>query len=490
MVSIEIGGAARLADRARAGSLPAYDGQTSRGIVRDGRCGAGRQDALGELRRSPRTRPARQHCSRSPPRHRDAIFERIATLPMRLEPNGAVGLAVVMGLVIFATTTALIHLRPAPPLGRARSGAARRKQRAARPQRPAPTCSSPPSRRSSSPWRLGSGEPDIEGDLSLVADVAAARRPLAFGSLAAGRSRRSRSRRAVERLKRARRGLPHDAEDHRRAAHLEAEGRAVDGPRRAAHARRSRATGWSCCACANATSRRCGRARSGCAPCSMRCPQPAWLRDAAGQARLGQPRLCPRRRGRDGADAVERGEELLDKPIREDALRSRHAATACQGARHRRGGGRTPHASTCSTSRRRRLGAASRPTCRSSRPLRAELRPPMSHAATLDQLPTAVAIFDRAKRLRFCNSAYAQALAARSRLPRQPSQPTARSSTACATPGGCPSRPTSAPGRAAFWTPTSRSSPRDALVPAGRRGPCASSATPIREAASPTCSTT
>ena len=34
----------------------------------------------------------------------------IAQIPARVDPHGAVGLAVFMGLVIFATTTAIIHI--------------------------------------------------------------------------------------------------------------------------------------------------------------------------------------------------------------------------------------------------------------------------------------------------------------------------------------------------------------------------------------------
>ena len=71
--------------------------------------------------------------------------------------------------------------------------------------------------------------------------------------------------------------------------------------------------------------------------------------------------------------------------------------------------------------------------------MRADLEQQMqSHVRTLDQLPTAVAIFDRARRLNLQQRRLRQAVAARSRF-LEHGRPTARSSTGCAPSSACPS---------------------------------------------------
>ncbi len=110
-----------------------------------------------------------------------SLFELIGQLPARLDPHGAVGLAVFMGLVIFATTTALIHI------GQRRRWAERDSQLCAenadlraRNDRADILLAAEP--QVIIAWGGRSGEPEIEGDLSLVADALTPRRILGFGS--------------------------------------------------------------------------------------------------------------------------------------------------------------------------------------------------------------------------------------------------------------------------------------------------------------------
>ncbi len=329
------------------------------------------------------------------------IFERIATLPVRLEPNGAVGLAVVMGLVIFATTTALIHLNQRRRWSeRDAALLAENSELRARNDRADLFLGAEP--QIIIAFGGASGEPEIEGDLSLVSDVAATRRPLAFGSWLPAQQAQS-IETAVETLK-ARGEAFHMTLKTTAGKVIEAEGRPVMGRAvlrlreisgdrlellrlqelhvtEAAELQRLRAI-------------------------LDALPQPMWLRDASGRLAWVNTAYARSVEARDGADAVERGEEFLDTPIREDALRSRtrdgvyKARVTAVVAGERRtfdvldinaGGGSVGMATDMSE-----LEAA-----------RVELQNiAKSHAATLDQLPTAVAIFDRAKRLRFCNSAY------------------------------------------------------------------------------------
>ncbi|MFO1168453.1 MAG: PAS-domain containing protein [Rhodoblastus sp.] len=105
-----------------------------------------------------------------------------------------------------------------------------------------------------------------------------------------------------------------------------------------------------------------------------------------------------------------------------------------------------------------------------------------SHARTLDQLPTAVAIFDGQKRLVFHNAAYRQLWA----LPQgflRPGTDGFEISTGCAPSAACRSRRISARGRPASWPPISRRRRASICGMSRAVAPSASSPTRARTAA-------
>jgi signal transduction histidine kinase len=329
------------------------------------------------------------------------VFERVATLPMRLEPNGAVGLAVVMGLVIFATTTALIHLNQRRRWAdRDAALVAENGELRARNDRADLFLAAEP--QIIVAFSATSGEPEVEGDASILSDGAATRRPLAFGSW-----------------------LP--------PVHAQSVENAVD---------RLKARGEAFCMALKATSGKVieidGRPVMGRAVLRLReisgdrlellrlqeqslalktevqglraifdsLPQPMWLRDASGRLTWVNAAYARAVEAGSGEDAVARGIEFLDRPLREDVLRSR----VRDGAYHARvpavaQGERRVFDVTDMNAGDSSVGVAI--DMSELEDARTELQNvAKSHAATLDQIPTAVAIFDGAKRLKFCNAAY------------------------------------------------------------------------------------
>jgi signal transduction histidine kinase len=329
------------------------------------------------------------------------LLDRIAELPLRLEPNGAVGLAVVMGLVIFATTTALIHLN-------------QRRRWSERDAALVAENSELRARNDRADLFLGAepqiivafggptGEAEIEGDLSLVSDGTTPRRPLAFGSwLPALQAQVIEG--ALERLKA--RGEAFSMTLKTLAGRvIEAEGRPVMG-RAVLRLREISGDRLELLRLKELHAQQDAELQRLRAILDA-LPQPMWLRDGSGRLAWVNAAYARAVEARDGADAVEKANELLDTPIREDALRSRsrdgvyraRVLAVVEGERRafdvldiNAAGGSVGVATDMSE-----LEAA-----------RAELQNvTKSHAATLDQLPTAVAIFDGAKRLKFCNSAY------------------------------------------------------------------------------------
>ena len=136
-------------------------------------------------------------------------------------------------------------------------------------------------------------------------------------------------------------------------------------------------------------------------------------------ARLGEPGLSARRRGRSVEDAAARSLELLDRAD------PRGGAAASAGRRRlhapasRRSWRGSAPCSTWSSARPPAAAPASPSTCPELEAVRTDLQRQMdAHVRTLDQLPTAVAIFDGSQRLVFNNAAYQQPLGPRPGLPR------------------------------------------------------------------------
>ena len=252
-------------------------------------------------------------------------------------------------------------------------------------------------------WGASTGEPDIEGDLSLVSDVMVPRRILGFGAWLPAISAQALDH-AVERLRSRGEGF-RMALVTVSGRHVEAEGRAIAG--RAILRLRdvsgdrlelSRLRDHHAAVLAETDLWR---------ALHDALPAPAWLRDGAGRVVWVNAAYAHAVETRDGTEAVARGLELLDAPARDAATTARTAGEAYRGrvgavvagGRHTLDVVEVPG----------RAGAAGVATDLAEiDALRDDLDKQLdSQARTLDQLSTAVAIFDRAKRLIFHNTAYA-----------------------------------------------------------------------------------
>jgi hypothetical protein len=216
---------------------------------------------------------------------------------------------------------------------------------------------------------------------------------------------------------------------------------------------------------------------------------PLWLRDAGSALVWANQAYLKAVEARSLEDARGRSLELLDAATRAEAERRRQAGEAFEG-----------RVGVVLAGRRRKADVVERPTARGCagmavdvselESMRADLQRQMqAHVRTLNELPTAVAIFDRAQHL---VSTTRPTSASGASIPHscRASPRTARCSIACARCASCPSRRISAPGRRRRFRPiklSNRARP-GGISPTG--APCAWSSIPIRRAASPICSTT
>ena len=311
------------------------------------------------------------------------------------------GVSLFVGLILFSTVTALLHLA-----GRRRWMEGERRLTAevaelgGRLERAQMFLSAEP--QIVVAWRSSAGEPEIEGDLSLVSDVLVPRRILGFGAwLPAGSAQAIDH--AVERLRSRGEGF-RMALVTVSGRHIEAEGRAIGGR---AILRLRDVSGdrlelsrlrdhHSAVVCENDLWRALHDAL----------PDPAWLRDASGRHAWVNAAYARAVETRDGTDAVARGLELLDAPARDAVAVARasnspwhgRVGAVVAGQRHSLDVVEVPG----------RLGSAGVATDLAEiEALRDDLAKQLdSQGRTLDQLSTAVAIFDRAKRMIFHNTAY------------------------------------------------------------------------------------
>jgi signal transduction histidine kinase len=135
-------------------------------------------------------------------------------------------------------------------------------------------------------------------------------------------------------------------------------------------------------------------------------PAPVWIRDAEGRLVYVNSAYARAVEAKDAADAIARQIELLDQSARASASAAREKKTVWRervnaivaGARHPLDVTEAPaeHSSAAIAIDRHEIEK-----------VRADLEQQMqSHVRTLDQLPTAVAIFDRSRRLKYRNAAY------------------------------------------------------------------------------------
>ncbi len=253
-------------------------------------------------------------------------------------------------------------------------------------------------------WGTSTGDPDIEGDLSIVTDAPVPRRVLGFGSwLAPDAAQEFEA--YVDRLRKRGEGF-RLALTSLTGRHLEADGRAVGG--RAVL--RIKDVSGDRLELARLRER---HAKALLELGSLKSlldavPQPAWMRDADDRLNWVNASYVAAVEAADAGDAVVRGLELLDRGARDAARAARQTSATFRG--------RTP---AVVAGQRRLLdiievpaaiGAVGQATDLSEiEQVRADLARQMdAHTRTLDQLSTAVAIFDRNRRLVFHNSAYRQ----------------------------------------------------------------------------------
>ncbi|MGD0635533.1 MAG: ATP-binding protein [Beijerinckiaceae bacterium] len=253
-------------------------------------------------------------------------------------------------------------------------------------------------------WGLNGNEPEIEGDLNLVSDIPVARRILGFGSWLPPAQ--------AQRLESLVQNLRERGEGFRLAAaglngrHVEIEGRAVTG--RAAMRIR------------DVSGDRLEAIRLGESQARVvfeldtlkamldAVPSPAWMRDPAGELNWVNKAYVLAVEARDAGDVIARRIELLESSTREASAQKRvensvfrnQSAAVVAGYRRSLDIVEAPHEG-------RTAGFAA--DISELEAVRIDLKQLMiAHARTLDQLSTAVAIFDRRKQLVFHNSAYRQ----------------------------------------------------------------------------------
>lgn len=254
-------------------------------------------------------------------------------------------------------------------------------------------------------WTGPDSEPDIHSSSLLLTEaVAAPRRILAFGAWLAPKDAQELEN-AVDRLRRSGEGF-RLALAGVAGRHFDADGRAIGGSAvlriREVSGDRLELIGL--------------RERYAAAQaelCGLRAmlealPTPIWIRDVDGELVFVNSAYAQAVEAKNPADAIARRLELLDQSARAAAgqARAKNAVWRDQvnavvaGARHRLDVTQAPAAS----------GAASIAIDRHEvEAVRADLEQQMqSHVRTLDQLPTAVASFDRSRRLIYSNDAYAK----------------------------------------------------------------------------------
>ena len=251
-------------------------------------------------------------------------------------------------------------------------------------------------------WVAGDSKPEIFGDTTMVTPVSAPHRVLAFGTWLEPAQART-----LERLVEA---LRDEGESFSTAVitlsgrPLEAEGRAIGGRaimrlRDVSGVRRDFAE-------LSARHAKLLAEISSLRTLIEALPSPIWARDEKGSLSFVNHAYARAVEAKNPADAVARGLELLDQPVREELARA-CAAAECYAGR----------VAAVVAGTRRTFDVRNVPTERGSAgigidateiaTLRAELmRVREAHRRTLDQLATGVAIFDGSQRLTFYNTAY------------------------------------------------------------------------------------
>jgi signal transduction histidine kinase len=342
-------------------------------------------------------------CVAGTPTYAQADYPLLVLENLRENQDVVIGLSLVVGLVFFSTITALLYLREHRRWRRTEAAfLLELNDLRVKYDRAEVFLAAEP--QIIVAWGGPSGEPDIEGELSLVTDVPVARRVLAFGSwLPADPAQQLEA--CVEKLRTRGEGFRCSVESLG-ARTLEIDGRAVSG--RAVM--RIRDVSGDRLETVRLRER---LARTFTELEALRglldsIADPVWLRGVDDKLRWVNAAYVRAVEARDSSDALLRGTELLERSTRDAAARARGNAAIWRG--------RMP---AVAAGQRRLLDIIDVPVTTGSigmatdvseiEAVRADLdRQMQAHARTLDQLSTAVAIFDRGKRLVFHNAAYRQ----------------------------------------------------------------------------------
>ena len=317
--------------------------------------------------------------------------------------GGFVGVSVFLGLVVLSTITALLHLTGRKRwLKREVELSTVNRELRTRLDRAEVFLAA--ERQVIIVWGSETGEPEIEGDLTLVMDVPIPRRVLGFGAWLPPAAAQAMDN-SVERLRSRGEGF-RMALATLSKRHVEAEGRAVGGrailrlrdvsgdrlelTRLREHHGQILAENDAWRTMLDAI------------------PNLVWLRGPDNRLTWANSAYAKAVEAKDGNDAVMRGLELLDRPARDGASEARadgriwraRVGAVVSGERHNLSIVDVPA----------QAGSVGMGTDLSElEAARSDLEHQIeSHRATLDKLPTGVAIFDRSRHLIFHNSAYRQ----------------------------------------------------------------------------------
>lgn len=313
------------------------------------------------------------------------------------------GIALIVGLILFSTLTALFYLAGRGQWAQ-RESALNLELAALRARLDRAELFLGAETQIVVAWGGAGVEPDIEGDLGLVTDASNARRVLAFGSWLTPNLAQSLDSRVAK--------LRDRGEAFRftvtslSGRHLEIEGRPVSG---LAVMRIRDVSGdhLEVIRLHELQARTIGELHALWAMLDA-VPNPAWVRDGEGRLTWVNAAYARAVEAKDQAAAVARGVELLESPARDASAEARAAGAIWRG-----------RAPAVVVGERRMLDIIDAPAGMASVGMAMDVseieamrdaleRERQAQARTLDQLSTAVVIFDRSKRLVFHNAAYRQ----------------------------------------------------------------------------------
>jgi signal transduction histidine kinase len=312
-------------------------------------------------------------------------------------------LSIFVGLLLFATTVSILHIAIRRRMQQRENALATALNEArAKLDRAETFLAAEP--QITIVWGLQGNQPEIEGDITLVSDAPIARRLLGFGSWLPPDQ--------AQNLATSVANLRERGEPFRLAVvglngrHLETEGRAVAG-RAVMRIREVSGDRLEATRLRESLARAAGdldmfKSLLDSIPC------PAWTRDDLGRLTWVNAAYVRAVEAKDQTDAMAHRIELLESPTRDASVAKRdlmeiyrgRAAAVIAGWRRSIDIVEVPH-------QRRAIGIAF--DVSDLEAARIDVQQLMkAHARTLDQLSTAVAIFDRRKQLVFHNSAYRQ----------------------------------------------------------------------------------